>query len=192
MIAPAPRVLIRGALAAAVLLLTALALAAAPGQAAAACKNADARARTVSEKAQEKAVRCLINEVRSDRGLTKLKNQKQLRSVARKHSKFEAKSNCISHDCADGSFDKRIKRSGYTDCNCSWSAGEVIGWRRLKASTAREMVDAWFNSPAHRANLLTPSRRDIGVGVVYGSPRPADDDKTVEAAIYTVVIGSQN
>lgn len=34
-------------------------------------------------------------------------------------------------------------------------------------------------SPAHRANLLVPSRREIGAGVVYGSPRAGEGEGVV-------------
>jgi hypothetical protein len=45
-------------------------------------------------------------------------------------------------------------------------------------------------SPAHRANLLERRRREIGAGVVYGSPRRGDGKDSV-AAISTVIVGSR-
>ena len=174
-------------------LLAALAITAAPPAAAAPdCENADARARTVSEAEQEDAVRCLINAERTARGLHTLKLQENLVESARSHSVWEAKHNCISHDCpGEGDFATRIVRHGYPACKCKWKAGEVIGWRRIEASTAREIVEAWMHSSAHKANLMTPSRREIGVGVVFGSPRAKDDDDEVEASIFTVNVGSR-
>jgi len=165
---------------------------ASPAAAASDCENADARARTVSEAEQEAAVRCLINQERVAAGLRTLRLQKNLVASARAHSAYEAKHNCISHDCpGEGDFATRIERHGYPACKCKWKAGEVIGWRRIEASTAREIVTAWMASPAHNANLMTPSRREIGVGVVFGSPRPKDDDDEVEASIFTVNVGSR-
>lgn len=33
--------------------------------------------------------------------------------------------------------------------------------------TPEEVVTAWMNSPGHRANILNPDFKQLGVGVVY-------------------------
>lgn len=37
--------------------------------------------------------------------------------------------------------------------------------------TPAEVVDAWMNSPGHRANILDPNMQEIGVGFVYMEDR---------------------
>jgi uncharacterized protein YkwD len=171
------------------LILTALLLAAGASPAAAACENADALAGTVSKGAQAKAVHCLINEERESRGLKALKRNKALAEAAKKHSKVEDKTDCISHQCpGEDALGDRVNAAGYPGCNCNWSVGEVIGWRKGDDATPRGIVDAWMNSSEHKANLLTKSRRHIGVGVVYGAPRKID--QKTPAAITTVIVGS--
>lgn len=44
-------------------------------------------------------------------------------------------------------------------------AGENLA---MGFSSAEGVVDAWMDSPSHRANLLNPDYQDIGVGVVKG------------------------
>jgi uncharacterized protein YkwD len=36
--------------------------------------------------------------------------------------------------------------------------------------TPAAMVDAWMHSPGHRLNLLHRSFRDVGIGIVAGTP----------------------
>jgi uncharacterized protein YkwD len=42
------------------------------------------------------------------------------------------------------------------------AAGEVVG----AAATARDLVRAWLQSPEHRAVLLRPDVRRLGIGAV--------------------------
>ena len=50
-------------------------------------------------------------------------------------------------------------------------------------STPERVVDAWMNSPGHRANILNPSYTMIGVGYVY-------DPYTTDANYWTQVFMS--
>jgi uncharacterized protein YkwD len=38
--------------------------------------------------------------------------------------------------------------------------------------TPQSVVDAWMNSPGHRANILNCSSKAIGVGVEFGPAGP--------------------
>jgi uncharacterized protein YkwD len=51
---------------------------------------------------------------------------------------------------------------GYT----SWSAGENLAWGAPDL-TARGTVRRWLESPSHRANLLAPGWRHLGVAAVH-------------------------
>ena len=48
----------------------------------------------------------------------------------------------------------------------SWSAGENLAWG-APGIGARETVARWMASPMHRANVLEPSWRNVGVGAVH-------------------------
>ena len=39
-----------------------------------------------------------------------------------------------------------------------------------RLGTPRTMVRLWMNSPGHKANILRRAYREIGVGVVTGTP----------------------
>jgi len=62
-------------------------------------------------------------------------------------------------------------------------AGENLA---LGYSTAEGVVNAWMNSPTHRANILNPEYGDIGVGVVKGAF--TEDNRTAETTITTEML----
>lgn len=49
----------------------------------------------------------------------------------------------------------------------SW--GENVAWSSSAASTARQIFSAYMHSPGHKANILSPHYRYIGMGTVSGS-----------------------
>ena len=65
----------------------------------------------------------------------------------------------MSHDGSDGSdVGDRLDRVGY-----AWRTyGENVAWNQ---QTPAAVMDAWMNSPGHRANILNCSFTEIGVGV---------------------------
>jgi uncharacterized protein YkwD len=74
----------------------------------------------------------------------------------------------------------RLRRAGYLGPRTTvWVVGENLAWARATAATARGIVAAWMASPAHRANILEPSFRDIGIGIVGGTPGDAGAGVTV-------------
>src|SRR3954447_16162529 len=74
----------------------------------------------------------------------------------------------------------RLRRAGYLGPRTTvWVVGENLAWARATAATARGIVAAWMTSPAHRANILEPSFRDIGIGIVGGTPGDAGAGVTV-------------
>lgn len=170
--------------------LAALLLATAPLAQAAPCKRANAVAGTVKPAAHAKAIRCLINKERRSRSLKPLRKNKALNKAARRHSRVQDRKNCFSHRCpGEPGLGKRVRRAGYPGCRCSWRVGEVIGWRTGAGATPRAIVRAWMGSDGHRANLLEPSFRHIGAGIVYGAPRKGFSPRK-PTAISTVVMGS--
>ncbi|MDX3763112.1 CAP domain-containing protein [Streptomyces sp. AK02-04a] len=105
----------------------------------------------------------LVNKERAAAGLHPLTLNSRLTKAAQAHSDEMARTGKYSHDGPDGSSPgDRIQRAGY-----GWSRwAENIHHR--PGSPEAIMAD-WMNSPAHRANILNPNLREIGIGVDAGS-----------------------
>lgn len=108
----------------------------------------------------------VLNIVNSERGqvnLLPLRLHSQLNAAAQAHSNDMARHNFLSHTGSDGSspFD-RIKQYGY---NFRW-AGENIA---SGYSSPRDVMQGWMSSSGHRANILNPNFRDIGIGYARGN-----------------------
>ena len=55
----------------------------------------------------------------------------------------------------------RVRRVRYLR---RWVVGENLATGRGRAGTPLSLVRAWFRSPAHRANLLERTFREVGLG----------------------------
>ena len=110
----------------------------------------------------ESDVIALVNQERALRGLYPLVANASLTLAARGHSQAMSTYNFFNHVSLDGStFVQRIELAGYTGL-CS--AGENIA---AGQTSPADVVRAWMSSTGHRANILSTSFRDIGVGYVY-------------------------
>ena len=102
----------------------------------------------------------LVNEIRISHGLKPLTNDWQLSRVARYKSQDMRDLGYFSHTSPTyGSPFNMMKSFGIT----YRTAGENIA---KGYSTPKAVVDAWMNSPGHRANILNSSYTHIGVGYV--------------------------
>ena len=102
----------------------------------------------------------LVNEIRVERGLKPLIADWQLSRVARYKSQDMKDIGYFSHTSPTyGSPFDMMKNFGIS----YKSAGENIA---KGYTTPRAVVDAWMNSPGHRANILNSSYTHIGVGYV--------------------------
>lgn len=110
-------------------------------------------------KAQENEVIRLVNAERSKRGLQTLTANWELSRVARMKSQDMALKGYFSHQSPTyGSPFKMMESFGIRFS----SAGENIAYGQR---TPQEVMNAWMNSPGHRANILSPSYTQIGVGL---------------------------
>lgn len=110
--------------------------------------------------AYEAEVVRLVNEIRKENGLEPLTQDWQLSRVARYKSQDMKDLGYFSHTSPTyGSPFEMMKSFGIS----YRSAGENIakGYQTPKA-----VVEAWMNSPGHRANILNSSFTHIGVGYV--------------------------
>ncbi|MET8907281.1 CAP domain-containing protein [Micromonospora sp. NPDC004551] len=117
----------------------------------------------------------LVNQERAKAGCKALTVDDKLMLAAQRHSQDQADHKTMSHDGSDGSdVGDRLDRVGY-----AWrSYGENVAWNQQSPAA---VMDAWMNSPGHRANILNCSFTEIGVGVArsngpywtqdFGTPR---------------------
>ena len=110
--------------------------------------------------AYETEVVRLVNDVRKANGLKPLLQDWQLSRVARYKSQDMRDLGYFSHTSPTyGSPFNMMKSFGIS----YKTAGENIA---KGYATPKAVVDAWMNSPGHRANILNPSYTHIGVGFV--------------------------
>jgi uncharacterized protein YkwD len=183
MLPPAP---LRRGIRAAILAPLALALTllpSAPAQASPhACSNATAAAAQVSQHSVFEAVRCLVNAERAAKRLPALRDAPALRRAADGHARDMVVRGFFDHVSPGGAtLTDRVRRAGYGGL----SLGEDIGWGTGELGTPAAVVDAWMHSPPHRAVILHPRFREIGVGVNLGTP----DDRTAPGAVYVIDLG---
>jgi uncharacterized protein YkwD len=103
--------------------------------------------------AGERAVVRAINRARSHHGLARLSTGRRLARAADAHTRHMLRADYFAH----GAFAQRVRR--------------YVGFRRLGETlalstrcSARRIVRMWLNSPGHRAVLLSPAYRRVGVG----------------------------
>lgn len=113
-----------------------------------------------------------INTARGQRGLTRLRLYPPLRAAAAVHSLDMARSGFFSHASSDGtSLEVRLARfypaAGYR----RRQIGETLLWDAGVVDSAA-VVRAWLSSPGHRAILLAPGFRDLGVAAVEATAAP--------------------
>jgi uncharacterized protein YkwD len=100
-----------------------------------------------------------INGTRTSNGVAPVRVDMQLVRVGRAHSADMLRRNYFSH----GSFAARVRASGARGP----MFGEDLAWGT--AATAQWIIGQWLASPAHRAVLLRPGFRRVGIGIVTGT-----------------------
>ena len=110
-----------------------------------------------------------LNAVRADRGLPALRPNARLAAAAEQHSREMADDGYFNHSSVDGtSFSDRIAKWYPMGSFHSWYVGENLLWMSPTVDPSRA-VAMWMRSPAHRANILNPQWRDVGIGAVYSN-----------------------
>jgi uncharacterized protein YkwD len=151
-------------------------------------KFGDAKPGTISSGKAERAIHCLVNRQRERHGLHRLSYNYKLTTAAGRHSNYMVSHHCFLHQCpGEASPETRLRLAGYlTGVLRSWSYGENIAWGEDKRyGTPHDIVQAWMHSPEHRANILNPRFKRIGVGIIWESPAGS----RVPAGTYTTDFG---
>jgi uncharacterized protein YkwD len=116
-----------------------------------------------------------LNSLRLRRGLPRLRRSPSLATAAHRHSRDMARNGFCGHQSTSGaSFGKRLSRLYGRERGWRiWAVGEnVLCQSRLL--TAAGALREWLESPGHRANLLAPRWRDVGLGAVYADSEPEE------------------
>jgi uncharacterized protein YkwD len=139
-----------------------------------ACAHASASPSHLSTRAATHALQCLINDVRRAHGLRAVRAERHLRAAAEGHSTDMAVHDFFAHDSPSaGSMQARVARAGYLRRAGTWALGEALAWGKASRGAPRSIMRGLLASPPHRAILLDPRFRDVGVGVAHGAPSGA-------------------
>lgn len=105
----------------------------------------------------------LVNQARQASGLPALAIDPRLTQVAAAHSRQMASSGTMAHEgIGDGTAGERIRAAAP---GASRTAENVA----MGQADAAAVMRGWMDSPGHRANILDPRLRSIGVEVAVGA-----------------------
>jgi len=103
----------------------------------------------------------LTNLYRQQFGFQSLTLNQKLTQAAQAHSENMANSDFVGHVAPNGSnMGDRIRATGYQ----YWTIAENIA---AGHSTPDATVESWMSSPGHRANILNPDLKEIGIGYYH-------------------------
>ncbi|UVK38101.1 hypothetical protein LHFGNBLO_005230 [Mesorhizobium sp. AR10] len=115
----------------------------------------------------------LINAERAKTGAQPLAFDNDLSEAAEGHDRWMLATDIFSHTGSGGSSPTtRMKNAGYT-LTGSWATGENIAWATTRAPTGtadevKLLHTNLMNSSGHRANILNPNFREVGLGFEVG------------------------
>ena len=130
------------------------------------------KSRSLNFDVEQQEVVYLTNLARDDEGLRPLKQVNLLHNAADGHSDRMATMNFFAH-C--DIFSKKDPFTRMQDAGYNWnSAGENIAAGQTSAQEVMNGQFGWMNSPGHRANILNPDFREIGVGYEFSNDNAKD------------------
>jgi uncharacterized protein YkwD len=108
-----------------------------------------------------------LNEIRVDHGLVPLELSSALTASATQHTQEMGVDGYFEHTSFDGTvFWKRIQHWYASNRYAYWSVGENLLWSSPDVD-APQALQLWMNSPEHRANILAPRWREIGIAAEH-------------------------
>jgi uncharacterized protein YkwD len=150
----------------------AVALVALLGALAAPAAHSGQAANRVGLSSLESGVLSDLNRIRVQHGLQPVKISARLTASAAQHSEEMGAGGYFEHNSQDGTeFWKRIDRFYGQNGYGYWSVGENLLWSSPNVDPAGAL-QLWMNSPEHRANILSPRWREIGISAVHFATAP--------------------
>jgi uncharacterized protein YkwD len=119
---------------------------------------------TLSATDQESVMRCMHNYARQRAGRAAVTYRRALATSSDGKSGDILACQQFSHTACGRSMTYWFNRVGYLSCS-SWGVGENIAWGTGSYATVRSIMSGWVNSDGHRANILSSSYRDLGLGL---------------------------
>lgn len=110
---------------------------------------------------RESALLRAVNVARVAHDLRPLALDRKLTRVAGAYSSSLLRRDVFTH----GAFAQRMRRSGAHGPRFA----ENLAWGTGRLASAKAVVRSWLRSPGHRANLLRPGFRRIGLGAATGN-----------------------
>lgn len=114
--------------------------------------------------AQERTMRCLINEVRARAGRSAVRPSRVLARAARAKNRAMIRCRVFSHTPCGQTFGTIIRANGYR----GRSMGENIAYGNGEYATPRSILRGWLDSPGHRRNMLRADWAEQGVDLRPG------------------------
>ena len=131
---------------------------------AAAAANACAVPANANQMASEIAAG--VNAQRQANGLAPLAYNADLGRAATAHACDMAVNNFFGHQGSNGSnAQARVRSVGYRNC----TVAENLAWGY---PTASQIIGGWMGSSGHRANMLHPRVKEMGIGITNGTKGP--------------------
>jgi uncharacterized protein YkwD len=113
-----------------------------------------------------------LNAIRTAHGLVPLKLNPALSAAARGHSSEMLTDGYFAHNSYNGApFWKRLSRYSNAAAHGYWSVGENLLWSSPDVDAVKAL-QLWMASPEHRANILTPRWREIGIAAIHADSAP--------------------
>jgi len=113
----------------------------------------------ISGAQKARAIRCLVNWARAQDGRHELARRRSLARAAALKGRAVAECGQFSHTPCGKDATAQVRATGYRFARF----GENLYAGPRGHVSAREVVSAWLESPPHRANLLSPDYRELGV-----------------------------
>jgi uncharacterized protein YkwD len=109
----------------------------------------------------------LVNQERTSRGLTPLARSAGLTNAARYHAADMSQDHYLSHNTKDREGDELIFICSVWERIAHYYSGANDENAAMGYYSPEDVMNGWMNSGAHRANILNPDTRAIGVGFYH-------------------------
>lgn len=107
-----------------------------------------------------------VNAQRQANGLAPLAYNANLGRAATAHACDMAVNRFFGHGGSNGSNVRAgVRAAGYRDC----TVAENLAWGY---PTAGQIIGGWMGSTMHRANMLHPRMKEMGIGITTGAKGP--------------------
>jgi uncharacterized protein YkwD len=141
------------------------------------CENTQLTPEPSNLEVARASVLCLINRDRAQAGETPLNPDPRLQAAAQSHVDELIAQDYFAHVSPSGVTPvDRVRSDGYIPGpEFGYLIGENLAWGTLSLSTPQAIVEAWMNSPEHRANILEANYADTGIALAPSVPASLSD-----------------